>query len=281
MAVYIRAYRDLSFELILTDGKLKKKRLHILINPGKFSKLPDGKDHSVEINPKSLTHILAMQTSVEASQLIKKTVQIAEITNKPIITNQSSANELRSEGIPVRQLRIVGYEEEIIEDLRVDPVYKEEIPNDKLIDKSNIDNVEMENRDKSSVFKISNKLFKLISKSQKKQEKATYSHNKIDPTKPIAVVISLRKKWKILIPLDNRGISYINEIIKNIKPWLVIIPHRDVSFTYSIAESVEKVLIIQDSYHADEALFAPKAYNIGLYHDTYIGGINSWLQIDD
>ena len=104
MSLYIRAYEDYSYEIIYTQGKVRKKRIHLLINPGSQITLQGtSKSSETEVNIQSLTHILAMETSVIKPDLINRTVKIAEMTNKPIITNKESSDKFREKGLSIAQ----------------------------------------------------------------------------------------------------------------------------------------------------------------------------------
>lgn len=279
MGLYIRAYADYSYEIIFTKGIFRKKRLHILINPGKEIKLSGNSDNDVHVNTRSLTHIVAMETSTKDKQMLEHTINIAELTNKPIITNEHSSKIFREYGLSVKQLRIIGFQDEVVDGLNVDPLY---IPK---VEKP--DNNKDESKSSSSNLSaigdfVSNNLNPLKWKPVKKITSKILNQPptiEVDPTKPMAFNLHLGKSSKLLLPLDSESIKSINELIPVIQPNVVIIPNKDVSFSKEIEEGAQKVIILNDEFDDDSVLVMPKTHNLGIFHDTLYGGLEEWIEI--
>ncbi|MDH5645953.1 MAG: hypothetical protein OEZ01_08090, partial [Candidatus Heimdallarchaeota archaeon] len=277
MVVYIRVYDDFSYEIVQSN----KRKLHIYINPGKKGKLSGiARENDIEINTDNLTHILSLETSIKNEEMIKRTLKLAELSNKPIITNQESAGFFRENGLSVKQLRIISHNEEIISGLSIVPVYQniinetEKELKEKQENKNNI--LEGVNKTIKYMFTPGKwKTTKFIKKNILPKE-PTIS---IDTSKPLAIVLNFGKGIKLLCPLDERGLEYINDIINETKPWLVIIPNHDVSFTKSIIAKTKLILITNNKSVDDEVLIIPKSYNSTIEHDTLYGGLYQWLEI--
>lgn len=272
MAIYIRVYPEFSYEIIFTGGKLKKKRFHILINPNKHVKLPLKDDDEIRLNTKSLTHIASMEPSLSNKDMFQRTIKIAEITNRPIITNKDSKEKFREHGISVTQLRTLGYEEQIVDGLNVDPVYKEEISDDYK---------EEYQKDKPNLLTVGKQVIDLFNPLKWQKDKTSKKNIKVDPTKPLALVISMKKSNTILIPLDRRGIDHINMLVKSLKPWLTVIMSNNLGDTFDIEEGTKNILIIQDEYKANQTLQASKGYNLSIPHHTFVCGIKQWAEIPE
>lgn len=272
MAIYIRTYSDFSYELIFTEGKFKKKRLHLLVNPGSEVKLPStDRDGQVEINPESITHILTMQTSIIDDDMLHSTIRLAEITNKPIITNKKTSLTLRKFGLSVKQLRLIGFEEEVVEGLSLDPVYQEEIayhvePSAILKPLDRIGNF-----GKKLTKSLTGNLLKGIIKEEKRDIK-------IDASNPLAVVVGVNRNQTILLPLDDRAVKNLKKIVEAIKPWLAVFPYVDISNTINISGS-KKVIIMNKDYQSEEIIIVPQSSNPGIDHQTILAGLNAWFEI--
>jgi len=275
MTLYIRGYEDYSYEVIFLDGVFKKNRVHILINPGNYIKLPgQGGESDVEINIESLTHILTMETSITNPDIIKRTTYIAERTNKPIITNQETGDKFRTEGLSVKQLRIIGFEEEVVEGIHVDPVYLGELP------------VAVEEENSHSFLYIG-EMMKMINplnwKPVQKISDMILPHPKssqdIDTSKPLAFHIELGSKLNLLLPLDERGVDNINKILPQMHVHTLVVPNKELSYTSEINEPVSNVLLLNRSFSDDQVLIIPKSHNPGIDHDTHYGALEEWIEI--
>ncbi len=280
MVIYIRGYLNYCFELIITEGKKfksKKKRIHILINPNNEVNILPGKSET-EVNTQSITHILSMQTSIINSEMIKRTVTLAENTNKPVITNKKSSLQFRELGISVKQLRILGYDEEVIDGLSVDPVYMEEIDK-KIIEKSQSEKKNTNTLSLKNISKFGKKLTKNLNPlNLGKNIIKIEPEKKIDPTNPMAIVVYSNNNKKIMIPLDDRGIKHIQQIINSIKPWVVIMPEMNISDTYNI-NNTEKLIFMNKEYKAEEMMLVPRSSNPTIKHQTLLCGFNTWYKI--
>jgi hypothetical protein len=272
MAIYIRAYPEFCYEIIFTGGKVKKKRFHILINPNRHVKLPVKNDEEIRINTESLTHIASMEPSLSDPDMIQRTIKIAEITNRPIITNKDSKEKFREYGISITQLRTLGYEEQIVDGLNVDPVYKEEISDDYI---------EEYQKEKPSIINVGKQVIDLFNPLKWQKEKTSKRNIQVDPTKPLALVISMKKNNTILIPLDRRGIDHINMLVGSLKPWLTVILSNNIGKTFDIEEGTKNILFIQDNYEGNQTLQASKGYNLSVPHNTFICGIKQWAEVPE
>ncbi|MCY3410629.1 MAG: hypothetical protein INQ03_03225 [Candidatus Heimdallarchaeota archaeon] len=287
MAIYIRCYRNNCMELIFTEGRKNKKRIHILINPSEDIRLPTtASEDEAELNPQSITHILAMQTSIIHPEMLTRTTRIAEQTNLPIITNKKSAVFFKEAGLSVKQLRILGFTEEVIDGLSIDPVYKEELPEETLdLEKTEEEEEEIKEKEKplKKFSKIGKKLgqqlnpihlAKNLPKKEEKQEEVV-----IDATNPLAIIIGLSQKKSILFPLDKRGLKYLDKTIAAVKPYLVVIPEVNPSRSFSLSE-IEKVVFIDPNYTAEEKMVIPTSHNQSMLHTTILGGYHKWYEVD-
>lgn len=290
MGLYIRAYPDYCYEIIYTDGTLKKKRIHILINPGDEAKLQGQKSKSdTEINVKSLTHIVAMETSIMDSDVIDRTKKIAQITNKPIITNSESAEKFKEKGLSVKQLRVLGFEEEVIDGLSVDPIYLEEI--DGTFEEQTQPEEEEEKepfsvkRIPKMVFEVGKQVPRLLNPINWRPVRAVKDtitgDSKINPKNPLALRITFNNKSDVIVPLDKRAQENINQIIPGMKPHLVILPHNDVSHTTDITSKVRTLLIVNQMHKGEKALVIPKTYNTSTDHDTIYASFSEWIDVDE
>lgn len=287
MTLYVRAYEDFSYEIIFVDGIIRKNRVHLLINPSKHVKLPgQGEEEDPVLNIESLTHIISMETSVKNPQLIDRTVYIAERTNKPIITNQSTADIFKGRGLSVKQLRILGFQEEIVEGVQIDPVYLEEIIEEPEPDgkkgaddeRGNIFGSGILDFGKSIVNKMNPLKWKPV-KSISNIVKTSEETLDVDPTKPVAYSIQLRGGPNILFPTDRRGIININRVIHEVSPDVLLIVNQDVSFTKNIGKGLHKVIILNNQITDDQLLVLPKSHNIDVKHDTFYGALRQWVEI--
>ena len=289
MGLYIRAYPDYCYEIIYTDGTLKKKRIHILINPGNEAKLQGQKSKSdTEINVTSLTHIIAMETSIMDSDVIDRTKKIAQVTNKPIITNQVSAEKFKEKGLSVKQLRVLGFEEEVIDGLTVDPIYLEEI--DGTLESQEIQEEEKEpftvKKIPKMVYEAGKQVPKLLNPINWKpvravKETITGDAGKINPKNPLALHITFNSKSDVVVPLDKRAQDNMNQIIPDMKPHVVILPHNDVSHTTDITSKVRTLLIVNQLHKGEKALVIPKTYNTSTDHDTIYASFSEWIDVDE
>ena len=275
MTLYIRGYSDYCYEFIYLDGIIRKNRIHVLINPGAYLKLPGQVGQTqAELNIESLTHILAMQPSIENHELIDRTVTLAEKTNKPIITNQETAALFRSEGLSVKQLRILGFQEEVVEGLQVDPVYMEELTDTVTAPK------EKKSNPLESIIGLVNPLnwkpVKMIKETILRQPS---SERTVDTSKPLAFHITLGNKTSLLFPLDKRGILNIDRIIAQLEVDSVILPNKDVSYTKEIKSKLHNVVILTKNVMEDDILHLPKSHNPTIYHDTYYGALEQWIEL--
>lgn len=280
MVTYFRSFIDLSFELIFTGGRFKKKRIHLYVNPSKIPRVvSNSKSEGPEINPQSITHILAMQTSIPNQEMIQRTKVIAENINKPIITNKKTSLIFRDSGISVKQLRILGFEEEVIDGLLIDPVYMEELNSESIKSDENASS-SINPLSIKSIASFGKKLGKTLNplKFSKPVLQPKEKENIIDPTNPLAVVIYSSKNKKILLPLDKRGIKHIKQIINSIQPWLTVLPSKNISETFTI-ENTTKLLFLDDQYDAEELVIIPRSSNPNLTHQTLQGGYNNWFEI--
>lgn len=281
MPIYIRTYRDFSYELIHSEGRVKKKRLHILVNPGNLIKLKgQAQKLETEVNSESLTHIVAMETSVHDPKMANRTVKLAELTNKPIITNDETAKLFKNKGLSVKQLRILGFAEEIIDGLQIDPVYIEELE----------ESSELKNDTKLSFYSKVADLGKMMTSSinplkwkSMDKIKGTISEDlvkrEVDPSKPLAIFIKFNKFDTVLIPLDERAMKNINRLISNMQPKITILPNSTVSDTLNLDKGSNTILVLNETHLNEQVINIPKTHNPHLPHDTIYGGFEEWIQI--
>lgn len=280
MPIYIRTYSDFSYELIHTEGRVKKKRIHILVNPGNLIKLKgQAQKMETEVNSESLTHIVAMETSVNDPKMVNRSVKLAELTNKPIITNDETAKLFKNKGLSVKQLRILGFAEEVIDGLQIDPVYIEELAESV-----------MNNDTKLSFYSKVTDLGKIMTRSinplkwkSMDKIKGTISEDlvkrEVDPSKPLAIFIKLTKFDTVLIPLDERAMKNINRLISNLQPKITILPNSTVSDTLNLEQGSNTVLVLNENHHNEQVINIPKTHNTHLPHDIIYGGFEEWIQI--
>ncbi|MHA2252159.1 MAG: hypothetical protein ACXAD7_17475 [Candidatus Kariarchaeaceae archaeon] len=279
MPLYIRSYKEFTYEIIYTEGRVKKKRIHVLINPGKSIKLRgQAQKHETELNPDSLTHIIAMETSVMNPKMINWTMRIAELTNKPIITNQETSEKFKEKGLSIRQLRLLGYEEEIIDGLHIDPIYKEELQ--EVIPKDQNKSVmsKITGFGKTVTDTINPLKWKPLEKF-KDTVIPTQPKIEIDPSKPLAIYVLFGRNESILIPLDRRAIENINILIPNYLPKLVILPETTISDTLNIESGARYLLIVNETHQGDQTIYIPKAFN-KVEHDTIYAAFEEWIEIE-
>jgi hypothetical protein len=280
MSLYIRAHDDFSYEIIYVHkGMFSKSRLHILINPGKHIKLPGqhlDHDHDVEINIKSLTHIVSMDTSVQNPKMIDRTIRLAERTNKPIITNEETAVHFREHGLSVKQLRIIGFETEVVDGLQIDPVYLEEL-SDQITEPEPPENIIID-----MGKKIINTFNPLNWKPIKSIKNTIVEENReiIDTAKPLGFQLFFGSKIGVLLPLDRRGVNNLNRIIPQMNPRIVVIPNKEIGYTKQLRAGTARVIILNGEIEGDELIVVPQTYNPKIPHDTYYGSLAEWIEID-
>lgn len=274
--------------MIFTEGKLRKKRIHLLINPGSLINLQGTtKKSETEVNIQSLTHILAMETSVVKPDLIKRTVKIAELTNKPIITNKESSEKYREKGLSIKQLRLLGFQDEIIDGLYVDPIYKEEIVNADL---------KVQEPSTSGINAIGEKIIDFTKSVpqrinplnwkpvKKMKQTLTGSENEeliIDAKNPLGVYIKFSKGIDVLVPLDTRAIKFIDDLVPETTPRLILLPNLDASDTLTITHQAKALMIFNKEHKQEKALIIPKTYNPDAKHDTIYAPFEEWIDIDE
>ncbi len=277
MTLYVRAYDDFSYELIFLEGRVRKKRLHLLVNPSKHVHLPGTSKEGIELNIESLTHIITMQTSVVNNELIHRTTFLAERTNKPIITNSETAELFKEQGLSVRQLRVIGFQQEVVDGIQIDPIYLKELsqevkehapkrPLDPVVDLLKLVNP----FSWKPVKRVTKTLFPKLVKPDEVL---------IDPGKPLAFHIELGTSHSILLPLDKRGMDHINQIIPNMEIKTVVIPNQDISFTKTITQGARQVIILNSDV-GEEPLFVPKSQNAYIKHDSIYGSLEEWVEIE-
>lgn len=288
MSLYIRAYEDYSYEIIFTQGKVRKKRIHLLINPGNQIKLQGTtKNSDTEVNIQSLTHILAMETSVIKPDLIKRTVKIAEMTNKPIITNKESSEKFREKGLSIKQLRLLGFQEEVIDGLYVDPIYKEEIGvtdlNKTTISPQRFYTVSEKLIDftKSVPRRLNPLNWKPVKKVKQTITGSEVHEMIVDAKNPLALYIRFSKSIDVLIPLDTRAIEFIDDLVPETTPRLILLPNLDVSDTLKINHKTKALLIFNKEHKQEKPLIIPKTYNPDAKHDTIYVPFEEWIDIDE
>lgn len=288
MGLYIRAYEDYSYEIIYTEGKLRKKRIHLLVNPGINTKLQGTKKgNETEVNIHSLTHIVTMETSIVKPQLLKRTIKIAEMTNKPIITNKESSDKLRENGISIKQLRILGFQEEVIDGLFIDPIYVEELGVELL--KSEID-------DRKGLSSIGSKLIEFTKSVPRRLNPFRWKPVRkitqtvigsegddiiVDPSKPLAIYLKFSKSDDLIMPLDVRAMDHLDELIPQITPKLIALPNVDVSDTMQIKHRARALIVFNKENKQNKAMIIPKAYNPDTKHDTIYAPFEEWVDINE
>ncbi len=288
MPMYIRAYEDYSYEVIYTEGKLRKKRIHLLVNPGTNTKIQGTtKGSETEVNIQSLTHIVAMETSIVKPQLLKRTIKIAEMTNKPIITNKESSDNFRENGISIKQLRILGFQEEVIDGLFIDPIYKEELGEKQL---------EPVTEDSKGLASIGYKFFEFTKsvprrlnpfrwKPVKKITQTVIGKDSgeiiVDPSKPLAIYLRFSKSDDVIMPLDVRAMDHLDELMPQITPKLIALPNVDVSDTMQINHNARALIVFNRENKQEKALIIPKAYNPDTNHDTIYAPFEEWVDINE
>jgi hypothetical protein len=288
VTLYIRAYEDYSYELIYTEGSIRKKRIHLLVNPGNHVKLQGtAKDRETEVNVQSLTHIVAMETSIVKSQLLKRTVKIAELTNKPIITNKESSTKFREKGISVKQLRILGFQEEVIDGLTVDPIYMEELgdmaqePEEKASFSFSSIGSKMIEFTKSVPRKLNPFKWKPVKKITHSITGTENAEFVVDPSNPLAMYVKFSKSDDIIIPLDLRAMDHIDELLPHLTPKLILLPNVDVSDTLEINHKARALLVFNKENKQEKAIVIPKTYNPEAKHDTLYAGFEEWVDIEE
>ncbi len=274
--------------MIFTEGKVRKKRIHLLINPGSLINLQGTtKKSETEVNIQSLTHILSMETSVVKPDLIKRTVKIAELTNKPIITNKESSEKYREKGLSIKQLRLLGFQDEIIDGLYVDPIYKEEIGlRDHITPEptaSGINTISEKIVDftKSVPHRINPLNWKPVKKMKQTLTGSQDDVMKIDAKNPLGAYIKFSKGIDVLVPLDTRAIEFINDLVPETTPRLILLPNLDVSDTLTITHRTRALMIFNKEHKQEKALIIPKTYNPDANHDTIYAPFEEWIDIDE
>lgn len=297
MALYLRGYKEFSFELIFTDGRLKKRRIHLLINPNKYIRiLRKDKSKGPEVNPASLTHIVCLLSSQSNNRLIEKTLNIAELTNKPIITDNFTSEILKKGGIPSRQLRILGFDDQIITGLKISPLVLDSSDLKASGKDSNHQNPPkqvVENHDEpkfrekfgiSPVLSLVKSNLGKLTKFPLSKIKDTVlpgSNRTVDWSKPFGLELYFGKRIKMLIPLNKQALELLPTVLPSIQSFYLILPDMDLDESVGIKAKTNTLIILNKNYSNEEPTIIPMNYNPNSDHNTIYTGFENWVQLDD
>ncbi|MHA2089909.1 MAG: hypothetical protein ACW98K_03545 [Candidatus Kariarchaeaceae archaeon] len=275
MTLYIRVYQDYTYEIIFTEGRVKKKRIHLLINP-KSNVILKGQSSSdqTEINIESLTHFVTLNTSTGNLTAIEKTVSLAELTNKPIITNSNTSSTFKDRGISIKQLRIMSGEEEVLDDLRINPVYLDEMTEIQVQKPSGLTSKIPYLGDliPNSLNPLKWKPINAI-----KQVILVREKQGIDLSKPLGLFFLFGKYDSVLLPLEKMATEDINKLVGFYLPKITVFPYREISDTVAIAMGSKTVLIVNEKHSSEQVMHIPKTYNPSVKHDTIYGALEEWI----
>lgn len=276
---YLRAYHEYAYEILFSEIKGRNK-IHILINPNHEIKLPSTNAKEPILNPKNVTHIFCIEASIYDEGLVNRTAKLAQNINKPIITNNETSKKFKKLGLATRQMRILGFEEEVVEGLKIDLIFSNEIPKN-IKTKFQKNNYNLFNTIRLIEKAINPLNWQPIRKIIGKGSKNVASQTKyLDINNPLAILVNISKKEKVLIPLDRRAIDDIENLAEKISPWMIILPDVNIDMSYNLkSKDLKKVLILTENMETDKLVLAPSTHNLGVFHDTLIGGIGSWLTI--
>ena len=290
MNLYVRVYPDYALELILSTGKLRKRRTHLLINPNLHVKLAIAQqdDGGISLDPESLTHILYLERRCNSKETFKQTVRLAGLLNKPVITNEVSAEKLKKEGIPARQIRYFSNQEDVIANLAIEQVnfsVKDNATETKrVVPASNL-------AEEGYLVKAGNSLKSFFSSlpsspalRNKISEKITtplslLNTGKIEPGNLQAIFLH----WKthtLLIPLEKSSAEDTEKWSKLYKPDIIIFPEITLA-EVSMLELTTKHIVIVDAKHAKaKPIQIPQKYIPDYDYDIILGSSMEWIDID-
>jgi hypothetical protein len=292
MSLYIRGFRDYSIEILITNGKFKKNRTHLLINPNNEIHLDIDNNESKQglINPEGISHFVLLSSSIIVPESFDKTLKLAELLNKPIITLEKFVSSLKQNAISIKQLRIIESDTEVIPHTIIRPIYfnnKDYNPEDEYV-ATDEKSVSLEkliagpkkvaNRTYKTInryykFPIYNKLIKPIIKKNNHVKEIR------DLSNPIGVCIKFHKV-KILLPLDRHGSNYLGKMVEIHQPEIVIMPNSSLSMLQSLSKSVKSVVLFDPNHKYDNQMIIPKVYNEHLGYDTYLATYEEWIDIE-
>ena len=290
MTVYVRVYPGYAIELILSRGRFKKKRIHLLINPNSHVKLGIMRnDEQVSLDSENLTHILYLERTYNTKETFKHTVRLAQILNKPIITNENSAEKLRQEGIPARQIRYFTNKEDVITNFSVEQVdyslkdYKPEaervLPSKNLKDMKS--NAKSENFLRKFLSLLSPPAFSVYNKISLKivTPFSTYFEDeKVMNGNSLAIFLHW-KKHTFLIPLDKFGMENIEKMSELYCPDTIIFSEIEISKISALELNAEQIVIADEKYAKEKTLQIPKKYNPGFNYNIILGSLMEWIDL--
>lgn len=303
MPHYVRVYPNYSFEFIVISGKWKKKRYHFLINPDQQISLDvtQKSDEVASVNPKSLTHIITVENSTNGNQILKKTFDLAELLNKPVIATPIVAEQLRNMGLSVTQIRTIESDNSGIDDLQIKLVYftlQEFAPELEHVD-SEDDSLgkKIVSTPVNLVSKLVTLSFKPLQKTLKplikpfnpakikmgkyqnpfkKNHKMTESINREHPM-ILALIID---KQSFVFPLDAHGSEYLAKSIEVLDVDWIILPDAHVQKTNKYKTEGGRMLLV-DTQFKGEPIMIPQSRNSFIDHDTVLVPYYEWIDLDE
>lgn len=275
MGNYIRAYKDFSFEIVLTSGKFKKRRVHILINPNAQVEIDVFTSKEAAINPDGITHLLYLERINADEMTFRKTLKMAEQLNKPIIVNESSGKKLRSEGISVKQLRYLT-DDEIVRGLKIIPITFEWMDYEPSGESLKLDpqpDVPLLQKGFENFLNGIGSFLDFLNPLKKDKKEDPIE----EAGKPMALLLEYAKS-KVFIPLDALACKYVSEISNLHSPTIVILSDFTLAEASLLNLNVRSMLVIDSTHPKDKELYIPQAQNDTSF-DIKLASTEEWIEI--
>ena len=103
--------------------------------------------------------------------------------------------------------------------------------------------------------------------------------NNLDKSKPMVLILSYDNE-SFMISLDSNGLEYINQCLTNVNPDWVILSNTNIQKTYTIENSVSKVIILDSNNPKEEPLLIPSHSNPNITHDTILSSTSYWISLN-
>ncbi len=279
MGTYIRAYPDFSFEVVITSGKFKKRRAHVLINPNSQVELDVFANKDAAVNPEGVTHLVYLRKIKGDEECFLRTLRLAELLNKPVIVDEDSGTVLRSEGMSVKQLRYIT-DEDVIPGLKIIPIefeWKDYEPDREHVNLNpQPDKSPIQKGLENVVSSVSNVLnFFNPAKLLSKEEVEDTPIMEVDRAMAMLLVFN---KTRLLLPLDDFGCRYVDKISEMHSPTVIAFSESTVSEVIQLEMRAKNIMVFDKNHPKDKELFIPKSVNDTDF-DIKLASTEEWVEL--
>ncbi len=296
MTLYVKFHPNYMVEIIAIMGRVKTKKIHLLINPERdLDKTPNNK---YEIDLPKLTHLFFIRTTPDSGHQFEFMRDLSETLNIPIILEDSALHRATEHHINRRQIRTLTAFNEVYPKFKLGLIkYEPKIHN------AESERIKFKN-EKSEIQQTQDFIMKVINTTTIRPINSVFARipqgfknifrpiKRIRPKLPLIVdepesdllsyyPMTLKIEFKTdvyFIPLTSHGNKHMLSSARHYLPKVVIKTQPSISDIQDFNGLVEKLVLIDNKVDKDQFEIS-EFFNPSIHTNMTIGALGQWIEI--